>query len=176
MKGAYSEERPMLRDEPLNAALPAVTAREHRRATGPRLGRAAPAVDHVRDGGAWTPLTGASWLQAYNSAWLDGRWPELESLLASDVEFAMLGAGRVVSGRTEVVAMLRRRYARLAIHDFSATELGARRVGGIGIVSYRWCMDWHDSQTLTREFGQTAIGVRLLEHPWKALWIKEARG
>ena len=166
----------MLRDDPSNAAYPTAAAREHRIAAGSRPRRAAPGGDDAPDGSAWKPLTAASWLQEYNSAWLDGRWPELETLLASDVEFAMLGAGRVLSGRSEVVAMLRRRYARLAIHDFSATELGTRRVGGIGIVSYRWYMDWHDSQTLTREYGHTAIGLRLLQHPWKALWIKEARG
>jgi hypothetical protein len=164
----------MLRHEPT------ITGDSFNRSRGTRA-----ATEAQRDGvtagrdalaGTWVPLTAAAWLQAYNSTWLDGRWPELETLLATDVEFALLGVGRVVAGRSEVVAMLRRRYARLAIHDFSATELDVRQVGGIGIVAYRWYMDWHDSQNLTREFGRTAIGVRLLQQPWKALWIKEVRG
>ncbi|MBS0395760.1 MAG: nuclear transport factor 2 family protein [Proteobacteria bacterium] len=126
--------------------------------------------------GEWSPLAAATWLQDFNSAWLRGRWSNLENLLCPDVEFTTLGSARMVSGRTEVVGMFRRRYSRLDIHEFSATEVEARRLGAIGILQFRWFVDWHESMERVRRFGCTTIGLRLLERPWKALWIKEARG
>lgn len=124
----------------------------------------------------WSPLAAATWLQAFNSAWLGGRWPQLARLLCPDVELADLEAGTATLGRANVVAVFRRRYARLNIHEFAATEVVARRLGGVGIIHFHWSLDWHESSELIRRFGRTAVGLRLFERPWKALWIKQGCG
>ncbi len=167
----------MLRSTPPQAPMGAARLwlpKALRETTAPRWDSAEGAL--AGPAGEWSALAAATWLQDFNCAWLRGRWSSLESLLCPDVEFTALGSGRIVCGRAEVVGMFRRRYAHLDIHEFSATEVEARRMAAIGILQFRWSVDWNESLERVRRFGRTTIGLRLLEQPWKALWIKEARG
>jgi len=123
----------------------------------------------------WSALAAAAWLQDFNGAWQERDWERLARRLAVDAEYAAHGMGRRISGRSAIVALYRRRYARVTVGEYAATDLRTRAFGGVGIVQFRWDLELTDAGGRGRQAGQTEVGLRLCEAPWKALWISELR-
>ncbi|HWZ64510.1 MAG TPA: nuclear transport factor 2 family protein [Steroidobacteraceae bacterium] len=87
-------------------------------------------------------LAAAVWVQAYDAAWLGRNWPELERQLAADVALLSPGLQISVAGRRAVLAHMRTALRDAQVHEYNATDLKGRSSGGIGIISYRWQLDW----------------------------------
>ena len=101
----------------------------------PRLQRPSPAAAVLDD------ISAASWVQAFDAAWLGGDRRGLERLLAPDVEFLPQGGADVIVGRAAVLGHLRRALAGGVVHEYRATDVRGRASRSVSIVTYRWQLE-----------------------------------
>lgn len=114
-------------------------------------------------------LAAAVWLRAYDAAWLGCDWPELERRLASDV--ALLSPVRRVwlIGRKTVLAHLRALMRDAQVHEYNATDLRGCSSGKLGIISYRWQIDWTLEHRRSQSSGGDVLVLRATPGGWRLL-------
>ncbi len=112
----------------------------------------------------------ASWVQAYDAAWLGQDWARLERQLAADVHFVPHGTTRVIAGRKAVLAHLREFVKRAEVHEYNATDLHVRASRGVAYVSYRWQLEWAREGRRHVAQGRDLISLRFADGGWQMTW------
>ncbi len=87
-------------------------------------------------------LAAARWVQDYNAAWLGQDWDSLAAHMAPGVEFVVPGLAEVLIGRAAVIGNLRNALSRMVIHEYNATDLTGHGRSPVGIILYRWQLDY----------------------------------
>ncbi len=119
--------------------------------------------------GVLDDLAAARWLQAYDAAWLGREWAALECLLAADVALLAPDLRVWLAGRRAVMAHLRAMMHEARVHEYNATDLKGRSSGAIGIVSYRWQLDWTFDHRRRQSLGREALVLRATPCGWQLL-------
>ncbi|MGO9803252.1 MAG: nuclear transport factor 2 family protein [Steroidobacteraceae bacterium] len=119
------------------------------------------------DPGVLDDLAAAVWVQAYDAAWLGRNWPQLQQQLAADV--ALLSPDRrvAVAGRRAVLAHMRATLRDAQVHEYNATDLKGRSTGGVGIISYRWQLDWTVGHRRQQLSGRDVLVLRAAATGWQ---------
>jgi Domain of unknown function (DUF4440) len=133
----------------------------HNGSDGPRAAEPHP--------GVLDDLAAAVWVQVYDAAWLGRNWRQLQRHLAADV--ALLSPGRRVAvvGRRAVLAQMRATLRDAQVHEYNATDLKGRSSGGIGIISYRWQLDWTVGDRRQQLSGRDVLVLRAAATGWQLL-------
>ena len=122
-------------------------------------------------------LAAAIWVQAYEAAWLGRKWERLHPLLAPEVEFVVPGAPEPIVGNSPVVAALREKMMNVRIHEYNATDLKGYGFGSVGVVTYRWQLDWTpcESAERTQCTGRDVLVLRAAAQSWLLVWRGQFR-
>ncbi len=144
-----------------------------RRATGDARATAlqvpAAAADTLDD------LAAAVWVQAYDAAWLGQRWSDLERLLAADVAVLDCASGTAISGRPAVLEHLRATLRGAEVHEYNATDLITHSAGAIGVITYRWQLDWTVERGRRALRGRDVLVLRAGRTGWQLAWRGQLR-
>lgn len=131
----------------------------------------------VRAGSEWVPaeppldeLAAATWLQAYDAAWLARDWSRLRCFLAPDVEALLQGSATVLVGRSAVLANLREFLDHAVVHEYNATEVRLRRSRPGDVVTYLWQLDWTEDNERHSAAGRDLLALRATGDRWRLAW------
>lgn len=132
------------------------------RTAGPRRHeQAVPSLDDLK---------AATWVKAYGSAWLGGRWRELEKMLAPDVTLMSTDSTDAVEGREAVLDHLRRLRQRACVHDYAVAEMKGYVSGSVGVITYRWQLDWTVAVERRSGTGDDILVLRPAGRGWQLSW------
>jgi len=131
--------------------------------------RAAPAAAAARTSRTLDDLRAALWLRGYDAAWLDRDWAALERRLAPDV--ALLSADMKIwlAGQRAVLAHLQAMLAGARVHEYNATDIRGRSHGAIGIIRFRWRLDWTFERRRRHGSGCEVLVLRATHDDWQLL-------
>jgi ketosteroid isomerase-like protein len=118
---------------------------------------------------AMDDFVAASWVQAYDAAWLGQDWARLARYLAPDVNFVPHGSKQTLVGRTAVIVHLHEFLKRAEVHEYNATGLHAHATRGIAIVSYRWQLEWTADSRRQAAQGRDLISLRFAKGNWQMI-------
>jgi len=130
--------------------------------------RAAAAVGILDDYAA------AVWVQGYDAAWLSDDWKALEKYLAPDVTLMLAGLSEAIFGRAAVLAHVRATMTGAHVHEYNATDLAGHSALAIGIITYRWQLDWTLNHKRREASGRDILVLRRVREGWQLVWRAEA--
>jgi ketosteroid isomerase-like protein len=136
------------------------TLKPHARAAGP---------------GVLDDLAAAVWVQAYDAAWLGRDWTTLERYLAPDIALMSPSFRTAIVGRDAVLAHLRAMMFGVRIHEYNATDLKGHSSGPVGVITYRWQLDWtvdHERRPLS---GRDILVLCATSEGWQLMWRVQVR-
>lgn len=123
--------------------------------------------------GVLDDLAAAVWVQAYDAAWLREDWAALEKRLAPDVAMMPAGSGTAISGRDSVLAHIRALMSGAHVHEYNATDLRGYTAGSIGVITYRWQLDWSTDHKHREASGRDILVLRRTSEGWQLVWRGE---
>jgi ketosteroid isomerase-like protein len=124
--------------------------------------------------GVLDDLAAAVWVQAYDAAWFSRDWPALEKCLAPDVVVMLDGFSTAISGRASVLAHIRAMMSGAHVYEYNATDLTGHTAGTIGVITYRWQLDWSVSHKRRESSGRDVLVLRRIREGWQLVWRAEA--
>ncbi|HEV2284887.1 MAG TPA: nuclear transport factor 2 family protein [Steroidobacteraceae bacterium] len=114
-------------------------------------------------------LAAARWIQSYDAAWLGRDWPRLERYLAADVALLTAAPGISIAGRRAVLEHMRSRLSGVEVHEYNTTDLRGRAAGDIGIICYRWQLEWTIGHRRQQLSGRDVLVLRAAPGGWQLL-------
>jgi ketosteroid isomerase-like protein len=120
-------------------------------------------------------LAAAVWVQAYDAAWLGRDWAALEQYLAPEVTLLTPRFAAATCGRAAVMAHMRALMCGVQVHEYNATDLTGHASGPVGVITYRWQLDWSldgQRQALT---GRDILVLRGTPAGWQLVWRVQVR-
>lgn len=120
-------------------------------------------------------LGAAVWVQAYDAAWLARDWNTLERYLVPDISLMSPGFVTTIVGRDAVLAHLRAMMSGVRIHEYNTTDVKGHSSGPVGVVTYRWQLDWtvdHERRPLS---GRDILVLRAASEGWQLMWRVQVR-
>jgi ketosteroid isomerase-like protein len=132
---------------------------------------------HARAGGPGVldDLAAAVWVQAYDAAWLGRDWMTLERYLAPDIALMSPAFTTAIVGRDAVVAHLRAMMSGVCIHEYNATDLKGHSSGSVGVITYRWQLDWTVDRKRRPLSGRDILVLRAVSESWQLMWRVQVR-
>jgi hypothetical protein len=112
----------------------------------------------------------STWVQAYDSAWLGSRWTTLEQMLERDVTLMSTDFARSIRGRDAVLQHLRAMRVRTEIHEHTITALKGYTSGSVGIITYRWQLDWTVDRERRSGAGRDILVLQPSVKGWRLSW------
>lgn len=122
-----------------------------------------------RVSGVLDDLAAARWIQAYDAAWLGRDWSRLERYLAADVALLTAAPGVSIAGRRAVLEHMRSQLSGVEVHEYNTTDLKGRTAGDIGIISYRWQLEWTIGHRRRELSGRDVLVLRAATAGWQLL-------
>jgi ketosteroid isomerase-like protein len=119
--------------------------------------------------GVLDDLAAARWIQSYDAAWLGRDWSRLERYLAADVALLTAAPAVSIAGRRAVLEHLRSRLWGVEVHEYNTTDLRGRAAGDIGIISYRWQLEWTIGHRRQQLAGRDVLVLRATAAGWQLL-------
>ena len=119
--------------------------------------------------GVLDDLAAARWIQSYDAAWLGRDWSRLERLLAADVALLAAAPGASIAGRRAVLEHMRSRLSGVEVHEYNTTDLTGRAAGDLGIISYRWQLEWTIGHRRQQLSGRDVLVLRAAAAGWQLL-------
>lgn len=119
--------------------------------------------------GALDDLAAAVWVQGYDAAWLGGDWRTLGRRLAADVALLSPELEVWLAGRRAVLTHLRAMMRGARVHEYNATDLKGLSSGPVGIISYRWQLDWTRARRRRQSLGRDLLVLRSAAGEWQLL-------
>lgn len=120
-------------------------------------------------------LGAAVWVQAYDAAWLGQEWTQLARRLDPDVNFVSHGFSSLLVGRAAVIANLRETMSRARVHEYNATDLTGYCSGHVGVIHYRWQLDWTVEDERCAITGRDVLVLRAVHGEWLLVWRAQIR-
>jgi hypothetical protein len=140
-----------------------------------RCGSCQPDVrEEAAAAGVLDDLAAAVWVQGYDAAWLSQDWVSLEKHLAADVALMLPGSCTTISGRAAVLAHIRAMMRGARVHEYNATDLSGYTAGTIGVITYRWQLDWTVDHKRREISGRDVLVLRQTPAAWQLVWRAEA--
>lgn len=127
------------------------------------------------DFGVLDDLGAAVWVQAYDAAWLSKDWTELGKYFAHDTAMMLAGGSAAIVGRGAVLECLRAIFTDAQIHEYNATDLTGYSSGPVGVISYRWQLDWTVDRVRSETLGRDILALRSLPDGWRLVWRTQVR-
>ena len=115
-------------------------------------------------------LQAAVWVQAYDSAWLGRKWHTLEKLFAPDITLVSTDLLQPIVGREAVLNHLCVTMARMHVHEYNATDLRGYASGSVGIITYRWQLDWTVDGERRSGSGRDILILQPAAGAWRLAW------
>ena len=128
------------------------TLKPHARAAGP---------------GVLDDLAAAVWVRAFDAAWLSREWTTLERRLAPDIALMSPPFMTGIVGRDAVLAHLRAMMCGAQIHEYNTTDLKGHSSGSVGIITYRWQLDWTVDHKRRPLSGHDILVLRAVNESWQ---------
>jgi ketosteroid isomerase-like protein len=125
--------------------------------------------------GVLDDLAAAVWVQAYDAAWLGGDWTTLERYLAPDIALLSPGFTTAIVGRAAVLTHLRAMMSGVLIHEYNATDLKGHSSGSVGVITYRWQLDWTVDHERRPRSGRDILVLRAASERWQLIWRVQVR-
>jgi ketosteroid isomerase-like protein len=120
-------------------------------------------------------LAAAVWVQAYDAAWLGRDWTTLERCLAPDIALMSPAFTTAIVGRDAVLAHLRAMMCGVQIHEYNATDLKGHSSGAVGVITYRWQLDWTVDRARRPLSGRDILVLRAASESWQLMWRVQVR-
>lgn len=120
-------------------------------------------------------LAAAVWVQAYDAAWLAQDWSQLARRLDPDVKFVADGFRSLLAGRAAVIASLREAMSRTRVHGYNATDLTGHSCRDVGVIHYRWQLDWTIADERRAITGRDVLVLRAVRGEWLLVWRAQIR-
>lgn len=108
-------------------------------------------------------------MQRYDAAWLGCDWRSLEDQLATDVALLSPELKVWLAGRRAVLTHLRAAMRGRQVHEYNATDLRGRSCGALGIISFRWQLDWSFGHERRQSSGRDLLVLRTSAGGWQLL-------
>jgi ketosteroid isomerase-like protein len=115
-------------------------------------------------------LAAAVWVQAYDRAWLGRDWRALERMITPDVVVMGPGFTAATRGRAAALSHFRATMSRANVHEYNATDLQGHTVGRVGVITYRWQLDWTVARERFGVFGRDILMLRPTAAGWQLAW------
>jgi hypothetical protein len=112
----------------------------------------------------------STWVQAYDAAWLGERWKTLERMLEHDVTLMSTDFARAIRGRNAVLEHLRALRGRTVIHEYTVAGLKGYTSGPVGIITYRWQLDWSVDRERRSGTGRDILVLQPSLTGWLLSW------
>jgi hypothetical protein len=132
--------------------------------------RNAPLAEFARETLVLDDSTAATWVDAFDAAWLGSRWTELETLLERYVTLTSSDFSRSIVGRDAALRHLRVQRARTQIHEHAVADLRGYTSGRIGIITYRWQRDWTVDRERRSGAGRDILVLQPSSKGWRLSW------
>jgi hypothetical protein len=126
----------------------------------------APEIDRL----SLDDLSGAVWVQAYNTAWLGRRWSELEKMFEPDVTMRLSDFAQPIVGREAVLSHLRTALDRMHVHEYRVADLKGWPSGSVGIITYRWQCDCTVAGERRLRVGRDTLILKPRAPAWQLTW------
>lgn len=120
-------------------------------------------------------LAAAVWVQAYDAAWLGKDWAALERLFAPDAAVVLPGFSETVVGRVLILDHLREMFNGAQVHEYNATDLRGHSSGTVGVIHYRWQLDWTVDGKRRAISGRDILALRSMPEGWLLVWRAQIR-
>jgi ketosteroid isomerase-like protein len=120
-------------------------------------------------------LAAAVWVRAFDAAWLGRDWTTLERRLAPDIALMSPALMTDIVGRDAVLAHLRAMMCGVRIHQYNATDLKGHSSGSVGIITYRWQLDWTVDHKRRPVSGRDVLVLRAANESWQLIWRVQVR-
>jgi ketosteroid isomerase-like protein len=120
-------------------------------------------------------LAAAVWVQAYDAAWLGKDWATLEKLFAPDAAVVLPGFSATVLGPAPILDNLREIFGGAQIHEYNATDLKGHSSGPVGVIHYRWQLDWTVDEKRRAISGRDILVLRSMPEGWLLVWRAQIR-
>jgi Domain of unknown function (DUF4440) len=120
-------------------------------------------------------LAAAVWVRAFDAAWLGRDWTTLEGRLAPDIALMSPAFMTDIVGRDAVLAHLRAMMCGVQIHEYNATDLKGHSSGPVGIITYRWQLDWTVDHKRRPVSGRDILVLRAVNGSWQLMWRVQLR-
>jgi ketosteroid isomerase-like protein len=115
-------------------------------------------------------LAAAVWVQAYDAAWLGRDWRALERCFAPDVVLTSPAFTSSIAGREAVLAHMRAMMSGVRVHEYNATDLKGHSSGAVGVITYRWQLDWTAERERRAISGRDILMLRASADDWQLVW------
>lgn len=115
-------------------------------------------------------------MQRFDAAWLGGDWRTLERRLAADVALLSPDLEVWLAGRRAVLTHLRAAMRGAQVHEYNATDLRGLCSGPLGVISYRWQLDWSRARRRRQSSGRALLVLRAAAGEWQLLRRMPLRG
>jgi hypothetical protein len=120
-------------------------------------------------------LAAAVWVQTYDAAWLSKDWATLGKVFALDAAMMLPGFSTFVVGRAAIVDHLRAMLSGAQVHEYNATDLKGHSSGPVGVISYRWQLDWTVDRARSEISGRDMLVLRSAPEGWLLVWRAQIR-
>jgi ketosteroid isomerase-like protein len=120
-------------------------------------------------------LGAAVWVQAYDAAWLGKDWATLEKFFATDAAVVLPGFSATVVGRAPILDHLRAMFTGAQVHEYNATDLKGHSSGAVGVIYYRWQLDWTVDGKRREISGRDILVLRSMSESWLLVWRAQIR-
>jgi hypothetical protein len=114
-------------------------------------------------------------VRAFDAAWLGRDWTTLEGRLAPDIALMSPAFMTDIVGRDAVLAHLRAMMCGVQIHEYNATDLKGHSSGPVGIITYRWQLDWTVDHKRRPVSGRDILVLRAVNGSWQLMWRVQLR-
>ncbi len=120
-------------------------------------------------------LAAAVWVQAYDAAWLGKDWATLERFFAPDAAVALQDFSATVTGRGPILDHLRAMFSGAQVHEYNATDLKGHSSGTVGVINYRWQLDWTVDGERRAISGRDILVLHSMPEGWLLVWRAQIR-
>jgi hypothetical protein len=62
------------------------------------------------------------------------------------------------------------------VHEYNATDLRGHSAGTIGVITYRWQLDWSVDHKHREASGRDILVLRRMSEGWQLVWRAEVPG
>ena len=117
-------------------------------------------------------LAAAVWVQAYDAAWLGKDWAGAREIVCARRCGGVARASRrdACVGRVLILDHLREMLSGAQVREFNATDLRGHSSGTVGVIHYRWQLDWTVDGKRRAISGRDILALRSMPEGWLLVW------
>jgi ketosteroid isomerase-like protein len=111
-----------------------------------------------------------AFIESMDRCWMEGRFPELEAFLATDVVFVSPDGVHRGEGSAHAIESYRQFLSHAQVKRFETSDHIVTLRGDTAIVEYRWQMDWTSDGADYSETGREVLVLARRDGSWLVVW------